>query len=284
MTGASGRLGRALLAAAAQRGLEVVAIDLTGAGPEAAARDAAGREPAQHEPAAWRQIEADVRDYDALVVAMAGCDAVVHLAAHVSPGAGPPQVVHNDNVTGSYNVLSACVQLRIRRACLASSVNAIGGPFSALPRYDWFPLDESHPTYNEDPYSLSKWALEMQADSTARRHPEMTITSLRIHRLVPDRASALQAVAEWPDQTRRDLWGYTTLASCAEACLLALEASFSGHEACFVVSPQTAHPEDSATLAARYYPQTELRRPLEGHDGFYDCAKAARLLGWRHRD
>ena len=35
-----------------------------------------------------------------------------------------------------------------------SSINAIGGRFSRSPRYDYFPLDEQHPAYVEDPYSV----------------------------------------------------------------------------------------------------------------------------------
>ncbi len=54
-------------------------------------------------------------------------------------------------------------------------MNAIGGAFSQSPKYDYFPLDEQHPTYAEDPYSLSKWVLEQQADAFACRYEWMKI-------------------------------------------------------------------------------------------------------------
>src|SRR6202011_523388 len=99
-------------------------------------------------------------------------------------------VVHNNNVAGSYNVLSAAARLGITRVCQASSINATGGAFSRRPRYDYFPLDEVHPTYNEDPYSLSKWICEQQGDSFARRYEHMSIASLRFHWVIEDRAAA----------------------------------------------------------------------------------------------
>ena len=77
-------------------------------------------------------------------------------------------MVHNNNVVSSYNALRAAATAGVRRVCQASSVNAIGGRFSRWPpRYDYFPVDEQHPTYAEDPYSLSKWICEQQADAIA---------------------------------------------------------------------------------------------------------------------
>ena len=55
-----------------------------------------------------------------------GCDALVHLAAYPSPGGHPDYEVHNNNVVGSYNALSAAARLCIKRVCQASSINATG--------------------------------------------------------------------------------------------------------------------------------------------------------------
>lgn len=295
VTGCAGRLGRGVVRSAIDRGWEVVGIDLPAhAAPLAAASRQRADPPADHAhhegseappaPPGLLRVEADVRDYEALVQSLVGCDALVHLAAHVSPRAQPAHVVHNDNVTGSYNALCAAVELGIGHVCLASSINAIGAAFSRRPRYDYFPLDEDHPTYNEDPYSLSKWAVEEQADSIARRYEEMTISTLRIHRLVPDRSAAVDGVDQSSESLVRELWGYTTIQSCAEACLLALEAPWRGHERFYVVSPETTHREPSQVLCERHYPDTPRRVELSGHQGFYDCSKARRMLGWQHHD
>ena len=77
------------------------------------------------------------------------------------------------------------------RICLASSINAIGGVGSRRGNFDYFPVDEKHPAHIEDDYSLSKQAMEAQADSFARRNPDMTISSLRFHAL-PDNSPEME--------------------------------------------------------------------------------------------
>jgi nucleoside-diphosphate-sugar epimerase len=119
----------------------------------------------------------------------------------------------------------------VRRVCLASSINAIGGRFSRWPRYDYFPVDEEHPAYPEDPYSLSKWIGEQQADSFARRYDGMTIASLRLHGVVASRAETLPWI-DTPDKVaEKQLWGYTGRAASARAFVLAVTAP------CVRVSP-----------------------------------------------
>ena len=192
--------------------------------------------------------------------------------------------MYTENTAGSYNALSAATTLGISRVCLASSINAIGGAFSRTPRYDYFPLDEQHPTYAEDPYSLSKWVMEQQGDAFARRYEGMRIASLRFHMLVDSYERAAQISSFFGEGTIRHLWAYTSLAAASRACLLAVTADFRGHEAFYIVAPRTVVPEQSLELARQYYPNTPIRGDLADHTSFFDCAKAERLLGWRHED
>src|SRR3990172_4867616 len=122
--------------------------------------------------------------------------------------------------------MRGAAELGIHKVCQASSVNATGAAYSRWPRYDYFPLDEKHPTYNEDPYSLSKWICEQQGDSIARRYETMTISSLRFHWVVPERATAAQHNQNLGRALAKHLWGYTRYDSAARACLLALTANF----------------------------------------------------------
>ncbi|HXR21658.1 MAG TPA: NAD(P)-dependent oxidoreductase, partial [Acidimicrobiales bacterium] len=156
VTGGRGLLGSAVVAEGCRRGHRVVSIDI---------RPVAATEPVAAAPAvgAVTQLVADVTSYDELRRAVAGCDALVHLAGYPSPLGAPPDVVHNTNVVASYNALHVACEVGIEHFCYASSINALGGAFSKRPRYDYFPLDEEHPTYNEDPYGLSKFIGEIQA-------------------------------------------------------------------------------------------------------------------------
>jgi len=256
ITGAAGRVGRAVVELALAEGHEVVEID---------------------------RPEVDVTEYGALAAAVEGCDALVHLAAYPAPDVRPEPEVHHNNVTASYNALRVAAQLGIDRVCLASSIQAVGGGYMRRARYDYFPLDESHPTYNEDPYGLSKWIGEAQADSVARRFPHMSIASLRLHGVRADRPTGIVPDdAERGGFAVRDLWGYVLRPAAARAFLLALTAGFRGHEVFYIVAPETFVDTPTAALVATHYPDVPLREPLPGNAGLYDCAKAERVLGWRH--
>lgn len=273
VTGGNGDIGRVLVPHLLERGHDVVSLDL--AMPRE--RATAGGRAAHHRIA-------DIRDFGQVVAGLHGCDGVVHLAAHRAPGHIADHVVYNENTTGSYNLLSAAATLGITRVCLASSINATGAVFSRQPRFDYFPLDEAHPTYSEDPYSLSKWVLEQQADAFARRHAGMQIASLRFHWILPNEALAREHTAGSVEYAWRHLWAWTRVDAAARACRLALEADFAGHEVFYIVAPTTAAADPSRALAGHHYPNTPIRGELEGHAGFFSTAKAERLLGWRHDD
>ena len=227
---------------------------------------------------------ADTRDFGQFTASIRGCDALIHLAAIRSPNNNPDPVVYADNTVGSYNALSAASALGIKRVCMASSINAIGGAFSRSPRYDYFPVDERHSTYTEDPYSLSKWVLEQQGDAFARRYEWMSIASLRLHWLLDSRDRALQHTATMGAVAIRHLWAYTLLSEASRACLLSLTANFTGHEVFYIAAAHTAAAQPSLELANGHYPNTEIRGDLSNHNGFFNCSKAEKILGWKHQE
>jgi nucleoside-diphosphate-sugar epimerase len=285
VTGGRGLLGGAVVTEACRRGHRVVSIDIKPVVADEAAREsqegAGGRDGARPAVAA-RQLQADVTSYEELRVALAGCDAVVHLAGHPSPLGAPLHVVHNVNVVASHNALRVAVDTGIEHFCYASSINAMGGAFSRRPRYDYFPIDEEHPTYNEDSYGLSKFIGEIQADSVCRGNGDLSVGSLRIHHLVADRAALADKIGSDVGRYSRDLWGYTTLDAAARACLAVLDAKWKGHEVFFVVAPRTASNVPTAELCEAFYPEVPRRHEPVGDEGLYSCAKARRLLGWEH--
>lgn len=269
VTGGNGDMGRSLIPYLLEQGHRIVSIDRA--------------LPAAHMPGAEFLI-ADTRDFGQLIASIRGCDALIHLAAIRAPLNYPDPVVYADNTISSYNALSAASTLGIKRVCLASSINAIGGAFSRSPKYDYFPLDEQHPTYSEDPYSLSKWVLEQQADAFARRYEWMRIASLRLHWLLDSRDQAVKHTATIEELSIRHLWAYTLLDEATRAMMLSISADFTGHEVFYIVAPQTAAVQPSLELARQNYPNVEIRGDLSNHTGFFNCAKATRLLGWKHQE
>lgn len=270
VTGGNGDLGRVLVPFLLDQGHEVVSIDRA-LPPDAALAPA---RPVRH-------LIADVTDLGQLVGCLRECAAVIHLAAIRSPNHHPDHEVYAVNTIASYNVLSAASALGIERVCLASSINAVGGAFSRRPRYDYFPLDEAHPTYSEDPYSLSKWVLEQQADAFARRYASLRIASLRFHWILESEERA-RAVSAGSPFVWRHLWAYTNSRAASRACLRAILADFTGHEVFYIVAPRTVMDEPSADLARHHYPETPITGDLGADTGFFSTAKAERILGWKH--
>lgn len=268
LTGGSGSIGRAITSMALVQGHSLVSID---------------RLPPADLPANVTFVQAELADYDALLVAFRGCHAVIHMAAIAAPGNHPDHIVHNNNVVGSYNALRAAAEAGILRVCQASSVNAIGHAYSRAPRYDYFPIDEQHPTYNEDPYSLSKWICEQQADSFVRRYEQMVITSLRFHWVTPQRSIPASAY-KGSTEPAKFLWAYTLSDAAASACLLSLTANLTGHEAFLIIAPDTCADTPTLELHQHHFTDIPVRGDLSGHRSFFDSSKAERMLGWKHEN
>jgi UDP-glucose 4-epimerase len=276
LTGSSGRLGRVTSRALIAAGHTVTGLDRKAA-------DEAG-------PDGLTFVEDGLDNLATLKERFQGHDGLIHLAAIPSPRSDPPEVVFANNAVTTFNVLQAAADCGVDKICLASSINAIGGAFSRKPRYDYFPVDEEHPTYSEDAYSLSKWVNERTADMFARRHERLTISSLRFHGLHKRVERSDPGLSEFPAYFRpavvNHLWAYTDIESAAQACVAALTAAFTGHEVFYIVAPRTVFNPAvlSADLAQSHYPNVPVRRPFDANAGLFDCAKAARLLGWTHRD
>ena len=106
-------------------------------------------------------VEADLRDADAVAVAVAAADSVFHLAAQTIVGVArsSPLETFEINVQGAWNVFEACREHGVERIVFASSDKAYGlSP--ELPYREDFPLRAAYP------YDASKAA----ADTIARSY------------------------------------------------------------------------------------------------------------------
>lgn len=109
-------------------------------------------------------IQGDVTDYKTLSKSVKGSDLAIHLAAEidVQKSIQSPELIHHVNVTGTVNLLRACVAHKVSNVIAASSA-AVFGNLKDLP------LSENSPTVPISPYGASKLAIEsyMQAFSHA---------------------------------------------------------------------------------------------------------------------
>ncbi|MDW8331216.1 MAG: SDR family NAD(P)-dependent oxidoreductase [Cyclobacteriaceae bacterium] len=113
VTGATGLLGNAIIQQLMNDGYQVVAIT----------RKIKPENPT-NEKLVWR--EADVTDPVSLHEAFTGVDGVIHAAALVSFNPRQRKELFQINVTGTRNVVNACINLGIKRLVYISSVAALG--------------------------------------------------------------------------------------------------------------------------------------------------------------
>jgi len=267
VTGASGGLGRYVVADVLAAGHEVRAIDRA--------------LPDEHR---CPFIMADIRNLGQMCGALAGCDAIAHLAAIPSPGGHPPGELFSVNVLGAFNVLEAARLLDIRRVVTISSAAVLGHAFAErqpVPLH-YFPIDEKHALVPEDVYGLSKLVGE-EICRTFHRRTGGAAVSLRFPILwnshtQPDR---LEKLAGEEQRGLFTLWGYIEVEDAARACRLALEAPHLGAEALYVAAPDTFSPVPSVTLVRRYFPAAFINNGDEqGHWSLLDCGRAERLIGF----
>lgn len=274
ITGARGTVGREVVKHCAKEGHQTVQIN---------------RSEQEHDgtPNSEMRTADAATDYDATVAAFKGCDAVIHLAALPNPLGKPDWQVHQNNVNSAFNGLRAAAELGIKRVAYASSVNAIGLAYSQQPlRLPYFPIDEDYPTSPSDSYALAKLEAETAARAFPHWFPGMKIACLRIHE-VESRPAVLQEHREnWHDAGVKQLWGWVNPEATARACLLGVTSAdrFEGCQVFNIVAPDTTLEAPSADLAARYYPDTELRGDWGTNRAFWTSEKAERLLGWTHHE
>jgi NADP-dependent aldehyde dehydrogenase len=217
-------------------------------------------EPAPAEPGeAVETVVADLRDLDAMVAAVSGCDAVLHLGG--IPTEDSWQNILDVNVVGTRHVLEAARLAGVRRVILASSHHPAGmhprrgAPSSGLPAS----VEPRPDTY----YGFSTAAMEALGRLYADRWG-MEVVALRIG-TVTVQPVAERTLATWlsPDDAAR----------LVEACL---SPDVTGYHVVWGVSRNTRSwwsrsegeaigyfPEDDAeTFAGRVPPPT----PLESID------------------
>lgn len=117
------------------------------------------------EPVGFDMVDGqDVRDLDALVEAVRGCNAAIHLAAADVPQ--PADMIVETNVLGGANIIRSCVDTGVRRLVIASSVEAVGIFMGEAPP-QYLPIDDGHPATPTSPYGASKRAVERLAERVA---------------------------------------------------------------------------------------------------------------------
>ena len=240
-----------------------------------------GQEVVEHR--ADRVVHGDTRDDEVVDEALEGADLVVHLAAIPAPHLADWTKVFSTNVVSTFNVLAHAGERGIRRAVIASSINADGGPFNShdvLPAY--YPLDERLPADLDDPYSLSKYTDERTAEM-ASRHWGIDVVALRFPlTAAPDSLiEHARSAAENPEHGAKEGWSYLDARDAARAVELSLLSTARGAHPVFVAADTTLVPYPTEDLLERYGRDRPRLRRFLGREVPIDLTLARTLLGFR---
>ena len=275
VTGAHGKLGRAVVAHLREVGVQVLAVDRSSGGDP---RDVEGE-----------FLTVDLTDYGQVLEAVTGTtdeheavDAVVHLAAVPAPGLVTNAATFANNSAATYNVFAACRAAGIRRIVWASSETVLGLPFDTPPPYA--PVDEDYPPRPESTYSLNKVLEEEMASQFCRWDPELVMVGLRFSNVM-----AVEDYAEFPafdaDPHLRkwNLWGYIDARDGAQAVERGLAHRTPGADVFVIANADTVMSRSSASLMAEVFPDVPIRKELGEHETLLGIDRARRVLGYEPR-
>jgi UDP-glucose 4-epimerase len=277
VTGASGKVGRALVPALMMAGHEVRATDLTRPDWDRL------EDPRQAED----YVQADLNDAGACYALTRGCDAVVHTAAIPQPVHNAPHVVFGNNLLSTFNVLEAAFAAGARRFVNFSS-ETVPGFIYAHRNFepDYLPIDEEHPIRPQDSYAAAKWFGELLMERAPERADIATISIRPCW--VQDLGSYernLGPIVRDPSVLVWNFCSYVDVYDLVEATVLAVESELPGHEVLYVASPDTIGGHPLEEVVRRHYglTQTEIRPLARPDASAIDSSKARRLLGWEPR-
>ncbi|ETK34350.1 NAD-dependent epimerase/dehydratase family protein [Microbispora sp. ATCC PTA-5024] len=262
VTGASGKLGRAVVRDLLEHGHEVVATDVR-PGPS---------------DLGTQVLVADLTHYGQATEVLDDVDVVVHLANIPAPGLRTPSETFNANTTMNSNVFLAAAQRKVGRVVWASSETTLGLPFDVPPRYA--PVDEDHYPYPTSTYALSKVVTETLAEHVAQ-WSGIPFVALRFSNVLgPDDYRSFPGYWDDPRLRRWNLWGYIDIRDAAAACRLALDAPVQGAQSFVIAAADTVMNRPSADLMKEVFPEVEITRELGEFETLLAVDRARKVLGF----
>jgi nucleoside-diphosphate-sugar epimerase len=276
VTGGCGKIGRWVVRELLHASHQVTVLDLNAGQDQRRLRQSTG---GAQEPV--RYLVGDTQDLGQVVGALAGADAVIHLAAIHKDGIAPNDVTFRTNVTGTFNVHEAARLTGVRRVVSTSSEAVLGWDYREhefAPEY--LPIDEDHSVRPQDAYGLSKEVGEAIARSYTEKCGLETVAMRPPWVISPEELNQL-ALDGGRKPSRFGLFNYIDVRDLAVAYRLAIERPISGSAVLFTVSGDSSVAEPLSELLPRLLPSVgDLARDLIGSRPSVSNARAKALLGW----
>lgn len=262
VTGGTGKTGRWIVRELLYQGYEVINVDIN-VTPEDIGKP----------------VKVDLTDLGQVFNALTGAEAVIHIAAIPRPRGFTSQVVYQNNVISTYNILEAAAGLGIQKVVIASSESVYGLAYAG-PSY--VPMDEEHPLTPMDSYALSKIVNEQVAEMFHRK-TGMQIVSMRLGNVMePEDYTRFPSFFYEPEKRKNIVWSYVDARDVAVACRLGIEKDGLGAVVLNIAADDTSMAIKSKELMATSYPDvTDVRGPLNQFETLLCNKRAKELLGWQ---
>jgi UDP-glucose 4-epimerase len=279
-TGGTGKAGRHVVAYLADKGYEVLNVDLA---------------PLDHPGV--NTMSADIADsgqmFDVLSSHFgfegfetgrgpAPIDAVVHFAAVPRVLIKPDNETFRINTMGTYNVIEAAVKLGIRKIIIASSETTYGVCFAEGDKdFHHFPLEEDYDSDPMDSYGLSKLLNEKTARAFAMRSGA-DIYALRIGNVIePHEYDRFPAFLADPMSRKRNAWSYIDARDLGQIVDLAIRKDGLGFQVFNAVNDTITAKLPTREFLEKYCPGTPILRELGEFEAPLSNRKTREVLGFR---
>jgi len=268
VTGAAGRVGRAVLADLKATGDYTITAADRILPPSGLAQ---------------QSLLTDLSDSGSVYGALTGADAVIHLGAYPDTSHHPSEEVFINNSAASANVAAACIAFGIKCIVYASSITTYGLGYQARDNgITALPTDETISTRPDDFYALSKHVGEDIFTLGASEHG-LHVASLRIARVIGE--DEYQRIAPRDNEDASfGLWSYVDARDVAQAARLAIEnldALGPGNHAYNIGAADSHTVGPLSEVIPKFVPELgELAASLSGTEPAYGIAKAQEQLGY----
>jgi nucleoside-diphosphate-sugar epimerase len=277
VTGAAGRLGKAVVPMLESGGISVRATD----------RRADSQLP-------FHIDVATLLDRERCYQLVDGVDVIVHLGNWASANMSDAQTVFNENCAMNMNVFQAGMERGIKRIIFASTIQVILGmrPYQGAGKevapsdYPYLPLDGQTPANICNPYAASKHASEELLQYFVRWH-DMHAVAIRFPMLLTPHhyahiAKTLDQV--WNGYNLDEGFTYLTFEDAARLVLAAVRAPLEGFR---VYQPAARSPWVMLSvqeIVARFFSNVKLTRPIHEVTSLVDLSAIEAETGWKPKD
>ncbi len=267
VTGAAGKLGRAVIESLQAAGHAVTGIDL--------------RIP-DESPVPIRV--GSLLDREAAYDLLEGGNTLVHLANHPNFSLGDAQRVFNENVAMDMNVFQAALELGFRKIVFSSSIQVFSGEGdrgrSAGFDLPYLPADSDYPPRPGNPYALSKQAGEVLLQYFAERGIEEAIAVRFPYLVSPEDAQERLTRPHRGHGRRNELHSFLLLPDAGSLVRCLLSATLPGFRTYFVAARANFRGATVAELVASDYPGVPVRGNPAEWQGLTDLRRVTDETGW----